>query len=273
MFRELRDATRVIVPREMRQTIRKVYYYGSVFTCPICGSSVRKLFDAGFDFPILHKLNVIGGFRSEDVCPICFTHGRTRLIATYLKREVFKSGNKYRRILHMAPERSLVPLMQGIADVDYVAADLKAENFQEFVPVVKADITDLPWSKDTFDLIVCNHVLEHISNDRQAMAELFRVLRPGGLAILQVPLSAVLSVTIEDSSPMAGEERERRFGQSDHIRVYGADYIKRLERAGFHVTIFNPVVHWGPQEITRLRLDPEEKIFRGTKTQSESISF
>jgi SAM-dependent methyltransferase len=155
----------------------------------------------------------------------------------------------------------LTALIRKNPDVDYVAADLEAERYRHFIAVKYADLTKLQWPEDSFDLIICNHVLEHIPDDRKAMAELYRVLRPGGLGILQVPFSTVLSQTIEDASVTCERERVRRFGQRDHIRIYGPDYFDRLRLAGFDVEIFDPIAHWGTSEISRLRCDPEEKIF------------
>ena len=101
--------------------------------------------------------------------------------------------------------------------------------------MVKMDVTDIHYPENSFDVIICNHVLEHIPDDRKAMNELFRVLKPGGQAILQVPISLTLEKTFEDSTIITPEEREKVFGQKDHVRIYGSDYIKRLKAAGFKV--------------------------------------
>jgi SAM-dependent methyltransferase len=95
------------------------------------------------------------------------------------------------------------------------------------------DITRMPLPDSSFDIILCSHVLEHVEDDRRAMAEMYRVLRPGGSAIIQVPLQG--DTTLEDPSATTADERKRLFGQHDHVRIYGLDITKRLEDAGFGV--------------------------------------
>jgi SAM-dependent methyltransferase len=249
-----------------RVNLRRLYYYGHKFSCNLCGSSVRTLFDSGSDLPILRELGVIGGFKAQDSCPVCLMGARTRLVGRYLEHELLPQNSGLRRILHVAPERELIRIIQRqIANVEYIAADLHTEHYDGGVEVVRADITDLPWEADSFNLIICNHVLEHVPDDQKAMSELYRVTRPDGLAILQVPIGGKLARTIEEPPAQCPSERERRFGQSDHVRIYGSDYIDRLRTTGFRVEIFNPLTAWGPAVIELLRLDPDERIFVGRK--------
>src|SRR5262245_32026727 len=210
MFRSL---ARTILSREARIRLRKLYYYGNEFKCTVCGSSVRTLIDSGSDLPILRQLEVIGGFRSKDSCPVCLMAGRTRLVAQYLEHELLGSSSKLQNILHIAPELWLSGIIRRLENIDYVAADLNPEHYEDTVKPVRADITDLPWAANSFDLVICNHVLEHVPDDRRAMSELYRVTRPKGLAILQVPMAKNLSATIEDPLAQCPIERERRFGQ------------------------------------------------------------
>jgi SAM-dependent methyltransferase len=254
-----------ILSREARLRLRSIYYYGPNFHCPVCGSSVRFLADAGYDIPILHGLDVIGGFKENDTCPVCFSHGRTRLIWAFLTRELLSAASPPREILHIAPERPLVPVVKAYRPARYVLADLTPERYPDLGRVERADLTALNWRADSFDLIICNHVLEHIPSDRMAMAELHRVLRPGGVAILQVPLSERLPSTIEDPTIDCPEEQERRFGQRDHVRIYGPDYMTRLGEAGFHVNTIDPLAQWGADCIGAWRLDPRERLLLGHK--------
>ena len=127
------------------------------------------------------------------------------------------------------------------------------------------DITAIDHSDESFDLIICSHVLEHIPDDRLAIRELFRVLKRDGTAILQVPISASLPSTIEDPWLSNPRERERRFGQHDHVRIYGADYTTRLEEGGFLVETFDARSRWGEALVQELRLNPREKLFLGRK--------
>ena len=114
---------------------------------------------------------------------------------------------------------------------DYTGADIDPDGYGPHGDVVYCDIADVKFPDNTFDLIVCNHVLEHVPRDDLAISELYRVLKPGGVAILQVPISVKLNKTIEEPSMMDPRERERRFGQFDQVRIYGSDYPQRLAAA------------------------------------------
>ena len=133
------------------------------------------------------------------------------------------------------------------------------------------NVTEIGCPDDSFDAIICNHVLEHVDDDRQAMAELFRVLGPGGWAILQVPISRRLERTLEDPGLSDPSERERRFGQKSHVRLYGSDYAERLAEVGFAVEVFDPAARWGQDTIEALKIDPKEKIFVAHKDKSPKV--
>jgi len=139
---------------------------------------------------------------------------------------------KPKTMLHFAPERAFQGKLRHIPNLTYVSADLLVGRAD-----VALDITQLPFRDDAFAIIYCSHVLEHVPDDRKAMRELHRVLHPAGWAVLQVPITA--ERTYEDPSITDPKERERVFGQHDHVRRYGPDYVDRLEEAGFKVTIFN----------------------------------
>lgn len=138
-------------------------------------------------------------------------------------------------MLHFAPEPAISRNVRGL-DVRYTAADLNPERFA--IPVQTADITQLPWAEDSFDLIIVSHVLEHIPDDRRAMAELRRVLASDGVVISQHPFDSELEHTHEDPSITTPEDRAREFGQYDHVRMYGRDLPDRWRDAGFQVQVF-----------------------------------
>ena len=148
------------------------------------------------------------------------------MIYLYLRRRTDFFGRQRKRLLHVAPERQMSHLFRQERSVDYLSADLSSALAME-----KMDITDIQYPSNSFDVIYCSHVLEHIPNDRQAMRELCRVLRPDGWAILQVPI--LVESTLEDPTVTSPEERERLYGQHDHVRAYGLDYKDRLVEAGF----------------------------------------
>ena len=249
-----------LLPFRMRLLCKKVYYYGNAFSCPICKASVRKLFPAGYRHDINKKLEVIGsGYRQNDACPVCGSQSRTRLLHRFLVHEILIENNR-KKVLHFAPEFGLSLMFKQLDGIEYVPADIDPKRYSHLELVERIDATDVQFPDNTFDLILCDHVLEHIPDDAKAMAELQRVLHPDGMAILQVPISAKLEETIEDPTVTDPKERERRFGQSDHVRIYGQDYYRRLERAGFKVTKFNGVRAWGGQVIKKYRLDYRETI-------------
>jgi len=141
-------------------------------------------------------------------------------------------------------------------NLDYLSADFAAEWAME-----KMDITDIQYVDNTFDAILCNHVLEHIPDDKKAMKELSRVLKPNGWAILQVPLDPNLDKTFEDPSVTSPEERKRVFGQKDHVRIYGKDYKDRLEEAGFDVKVDNFVEELNEETVDKYGLRRDHNVY------------
>ena len=220
----------------------------------------------GFPFAVLTELDVIGAETiADDICPICQGNSRTRLLCEYIEKEagMFDPPHKA-RVLHVAPEDSIRSRMKARKLIDYVGVDIEPAKYGR-TDVTWCDITAINQPDESFDLIICSHVLEHIPDDGLAMRELFRILKPGGTAILQVPISASLPHTIEDPDLSDPMEREQRFGQWDHVRIYGADYVKRLCDAGFAVEVFDPVSRWSATRLAELRLNPREKIYLGRR--------
>lgn len=212
--------------------LRKIWYIaahrGVRFHCPFCKKSFSKMLPAGLDLPVLREKKVIGGgYRENATCPWCISGDRERQIYTYLKEEALIKPGMH--LLHMAPELSLQNIFEK-SDIQYFSADI-ASPLAKF----KMDILDIQFPDNFFDAVMCNHVLEHIIDDNRAMSELYRVLKPGGWAILQVPISLVLQKTFEDSTVTSPKDREKIFGQFDHVRLYGLDYKERLEKVGFKV--------------------------------------
>jgi len=258
-----KKSVKAVLPPSMRIGVQKLYYRGKYFRCPLCGSSLRKLLDAGKPLPVLSLLDVVGGYRPNDTCPVCWSHARTRLIGAFLERVVFAHrASTPNTILHFAPEQQIAALIKRRGShILYFPVDLHPERYRDQADVIRADINELPWEANYFDLIICNHVLEHVPDDRKALNELYRVMHPQGFGIFQVPFSTRLEKTIEDPICSDPRERELRFGQKDHVRIYGRDYPDRLQRAGFIAEVFDPVNQWGEHVIQLLRLDPKEKIF------------
>jgi len=246
----------------LKRALKKVRYFGSRYECPICDSKVRQLHSFGFGFPVLLEKNVIGGgYRENAQCPVCGSVDRERLVYLYLskKTNIFQCQN---RLLHVAPEGSLPNLLHSHSNIDYLTADLLSEEV-----MVKMDITDIQYPDNSFDVVICNHVLEHIIDDRKAMRETHRVIKPGGWAILQVPMSLALSETYENVSIVSDSDREAAFGQYNHVRIYAMDYIDRLKESGFQVEVFK----WWESEkdfggaSNKYGLLPDELLYFVTK--------
>ena len=166
-------------------------------------------------------------------CPRCGSHERHRLLWLYLtdaRPDLLERSPL--RLLHFAPEESFQRLFRERANVDYVGADLDSPLASDQV-----DIQDLPYPDASFDALMCSHVLEHVPDDRRAMRELRRILRPGGWAIVMVPLHGGMAETLEDPGVDTPEERLRVYGQADHLRLYGLDFPDRLRAAGLDVDV------------------------------------
>lgn len=230
-------------------------FFGFKFYCPFCKKSLRKLLPRGNDTAVTK--NIIGMGLRECYCPFCYSTDRERLLFIYLKRKtnLFNDKEKY-KLLHFAPEKNLANIIRSKSNIDYLTADLYMENV-----MMKVDVSSIPFNDNYFDIIICNHVLEHVQDDLEAMKELYRVLKPNGWGILQVPISYSLDKTFEDPRISSAKDRIKYYGQKDHVRIYGLDYTKRLEKVGFKIKIINPKKEFGDFKIKFLGLISNEKIF------------
>ena len=220
----------------------KLYFKGNQFTDPIDGSSYRKFLPYGYQ-----------NLRQNALCPGTLSLERHRLLWLYLDRKTSFLTDSI-RVLHVAPEQVFYKKFKSFSHWNYTTTDLHSP-----LADVKADICALPFEDNSYDLILCNHVLEHIPNDLKAMKELYRVLKPRGTAILQVPLEEDRENTFEDDSITDQQERTRIFGQYDHVRVYGQDYYNRLQKAGFKATPVDYIKEVTEGDIKRFAL-PSERI-------------
>lgn len=216
---------------------------GNKYEDPIDGRTFRKFLPYGYE---VQRPNVLS--------PSTLSLERHRLLWLYLQNETgfFRDQLK---VLHFAPEQAFYNRFRKLSNLDYTTTDLNSP-----LADVKADICDLPFEDNSFDFILCNHVLEHIPDDTKAMKEVYRILRPGGTAILQIPQDLSREVTFEDNSISSREERARVFGQYDHVRVYGKDYFERLRMIGFEVEEVDYSARLSPEEIDRYRIAKGEII-------------
>lgn len=195
---------------------------GNAFTDPIDGKSFRTFLPYGY-----------GHQRNNVLSPSTLSLERHRLLWLYLQNET-DFFTKEMKVLHFAPEQAFYKRFKKQKNLDYTTTDLESP-----LADVKADICHLPFQDNTYDVILCNHVLEHIPDDKKAMEELYRVLKPGGMGIFQIPQDLSRATTFEDNTITDKAERARIFGQYDHVRVYGRDYFDKLRNVGFKVDEVN----------------------------------
>lgn len=226
------------------------------FICPFCGCRTSRLLPFGIESKANMDLHIIGGGRRNVLCPECGSHDRERLVFVYLKYVAKIFVRPDISILHIAPEPRIATIIRRCRNITYRCGDLFAEGYSYPAYVENMDVRHLPFDEGHFDIIICNHVLEHIPDDMRAMDEIHRVLKADGLAILQVPISYKIDRTLEDFSIIDPQERLQHFGQADHCRIYGADYFDRLRRAGFIVEKTNIA-----GSFPLFALNPEEDLF------------
>lgn len=229
---------------------------GNNVFCPICKSHFKYFASYGLIV------------RKNARCHNCNSLERHRLLYLYLKEKLqFFSSNNNLRILHFAPEYSFYKIFSQMNNIDYVPCDLAPElyNYKGNTKISRVDITKISFDENTFDFIICNQILEHVPNDKIAMKELFRVLKKGGAGIFQVPIDYNREKTYEDFSITLPEEREKAFGQHDHVRWYGRDYFKKLEKVGFIVTVDDYVKSFSPKDLFKYSLIPTEMIYHCRK--------
>lgn len=240
------------VPRKYLQRVSApalkiagLFLRGNNFTCPIINKSYRKFLPYG-------RINP----RPNALCPDSLSLERHRLLWLYLQQQTnfFKQRLHF---LHIAPEQCFMKKFEAQHGKDYITGDLESP-----LAKVKMDVHDIPFANNIFDAAMCNHVMEHVDNDIKAMSEICRVLKPGGWAIIQVPFfSPIPDQTFEDPTITAPREREKWYGQDDHVRLYGKDYPDRLRQAGFEVKEDDFVCHLGEDAIKKYALPPNEIIY------------
>lgn len=251
------------IPVGVKRLIRKILFAGNNFYCNCCNSNVRSFMSGGSNHEAIIRYKIIGaGYHKNDMCPVCHSGYRQRLIKAYFDY----SGllNSVKDIMHFAPEESLYHLLNN-KRYNYTTADINPDKYAYYSKPVYADLCSLDFDDNSFDLVLVNHILEHIIDDLKAMKEIYRVLKPGGIAIVQVPISPILENTYEDFSICSPEDRLQHFGQIDHVRIYGMDYAKKLSEAGFKVNTTKPSEMNSLNKFNKLMLDNREKLFIASK--------
>ena len=239
---------------------------GNTFTDPIDGKSFRMFLPYGY-----------GNQRNNVLSPSTLSLERHRLLWLYLQNETdfFQSEldsdspisktkrlklrdtetNSTLKVLHFAPEQEFYKRFKKQTNIDYTTTDLLSP-----LADVKADICNLPFEDNAYDIIFCNHVLEHIPDDTKAMQELYRVLKPSGMGIFQIPQDLSRATTFSDDTIVDQKERAKIFGQYDHVRVYGRDYFDKLRNIGFKVVEENYTNKISPELVEKYCLANGEII-------------
>jgi len=251
MLKRLISLASRFIPRHYQQVVVAfllraiaIFYKGNKIEDPISGKKYRKILPYG-------RLQS----RPNALAPHSLSLERHRLIWLYLKdkTDFFTSA---KRVLHIAPEYCFIKPFKKLKNLDYVTADLISPWAD-----VKMDVQNIPFPDCSFDVVICNHVLEHVDDDRKALSELLRVMKPGGFGIFQVPLESSIEQTLEDKSINTPELREKHYKQRDHLRLYGKDYGKRLREVGFDVTEDNYVQTLPKDLVERYALPKEEILY------------
>jgi len=252
MSRSLKQLKLAINPRSLRNNFLHFALKGKDVHCVCCNSKYSTFLPAG-----IQK-------RANARCVKCGSLERHRTLWMFLKEQgdIF---NKTLKILHVAPEKIFYDHFISIPQLEYYPIDLMPDKFAYGNKTIVMDVTAMTFPDNYFDAIICNHVLEHIREDKKAMQELCRVLKPGGWAILNTPVVMDNENTFEDIDLYDPQKQLELFGQPDHVRVYGRDFLSRLQKVGFKTEVIDYVSTFSHNDQFRYGLKKEELIFRCSK--------
>ena len=221
-------------------TFRARLFQGKQYYCPLCENRLNLFLKLRRDYHLF--------------CPICLSLKRHRFVWLFMKHYTDLDNGLPKKLLHIAPQLSVSQSLKNIENLEYISGDLYDKN-----AMVKLDICNIKYPSNTFDVILCCHVLEHVEDDQKAIREMSRVLKPDGWAVVMVPITS--SITYENPSIKSPVEREREFGQFDHLRRYGPDFVDRLKENGFSVQEFKANELVDEVQITRMGLFANEILY------------
>ena len=215
--------------------VAPILFKGNKVECPVCEKSFNKFLSYGSK--VAQRDNVL--------CPYDLTLERHRLMWLYLKDHSNFMMDEL-EVLHIAPEQCFHSRFKKQRNLNYLTGDLESP-----IADLHFDLHHIPLEDNRFDVVFCNHVLEHVDDALQCMKELHRVMKPGGWGIMQVPQDITRQETYEDASITSPEEREKHYWQKDHVRLFGLDYPEWLIKAGFTVKEFKPTENYSKDQISR----------------------
>lgn len=240
------------------------FFGGTKFECNLCGFKANKWLPRGHNYPIIRELNIIGAGKRNVDCKKCGSSDRDRLIFEYFKDLNNSASLKNKTLLHVAPEKTLSQKLESSFDLKVYRIDYRAKGYR-FVydkSVIHGDVQQLQFEDEQFDIVICNHVLEHVKDDNKAISEIHRVLKKGGFAILQVPISMELSKSIEAEENWSRNEKKQNLGQHDHLRLYGQDFKTKLFQHQFEPLFW----HFNnPENIKQFRINSSEFVIIASK--------
>tara|TARA_Y100001970_G_C14110263_1_gene790467 strand:+ start:45 stop:839 length:795 start_codon:yes stop_codon:yes gene_type:complete len=240
---------------------RLFFLKGNNFFCPICKFKASKFLPYGKDYEAIKKFKIIGmGFRENAICPNCFSKDRERLSYLFLESLISKKSiNFSSKILHFSPENSLERNFFRKKFSNYFTADI-IKNKSDFV----IDLQNFNFKEKNFDLVICNHVLEHIEDDILALKNIFSILKPGGIAILQAPVSTIIDIDFKKEGVTSNADRLKFYGQTDHVRIYSEkNFLQKIKNIGFEFNI-NEMIN-EKNNLPSYGLNKMEKVIFATK--------
>lgn len=239
------------VARFARRLSITARYGGNRFTCPLCEVHLRR-FAPYNDLP-------------DRACPNCGGRARHRLLWLYIQRELGSLAED--RVLHVSPQRGVRRRVAAAGPASYTSVDLVSPDTQ-----LRANLEHLPLAGDSIDLLIVSHVLEHVADDRLAAREINRVLRPGsGIALVLVPVDYGRQQTLEDRAIASPDQRTARYGQADHVRLYGKDLAERLAESGLVVQEIDYISRLTPDERRRFGIKPDIIPLAGGEARGDVI--
>ena len=269
-FIKLKNRIKKLIPffigkklRGIWQKLLRILYIGRKYYCPYCKKRFRAFLSTGIDIPIYSELEVIGaGKRKNCTCPRCYSTDRDRLLFYYLDKYKLADNSS---LLHIMPEPPVKSLLKTLSGINYQTGRNFKDKYFFDKDYFQLDVTNLYYDSNTFDVVMANHVLQNINDDNKALNEIYRVLKPGGKAILQVPISYKIDKSIEDEYLVLPKVRAKYFFNYEKVRLYGTDFFEKLKKTGFDVEMIDPNEEGWGKIIQESSLNPDEKLIVAVK--------